>query len=141
MILTIQRPSAGVLRMRPRGWETYWGSLNVSRGPAGPEPSPAPSSPPSAPTEEGITMVQKKDLKRAQGIIGDILAGRKVRAISGASCEDVAFQIPAVQAGDRDCSLCHQFFASTKALRHHQKPIPVTLGGPARSVGKYCPPN
>ena len=50
--------------------------------PAEPEPSPAPPTPPSAPTEEGVIRVQKKDLKRAQGILGDILAGRKVRAVS-----------------------------------------------------------
>ena len=63
--------------------------LGISRHlqrPAGPEPSPAPSSSPSVPIEEGIIKVQKKDLKRAQGILGDILAGRKVRAVSGASC-------------------------------------------------------
>ena len=103
---------------------------------AGPEPSPAPSSPPSAPTEEGIIKVQKKDLKRAQGILGDILAGRKVRAVSGASCEDVPFQIPAVQAGERDCSLCHQSFASTKALRHHQKAHTGDTGWSCEVCGK-----
>ena len=90
-----------------------------------PQPEPIPESP-SPPTpvpaeEEGIIRVQKRDLKRAQSILKDILAGRKIRAGSGASCEDVPFQVPIVEAGDRDCSLCHQSFSSTKALRHHMK--------------------
>ena len=80
------------------GMEEVLGISRHLQRPAGPEPSPAPPSPPSAPTEEGIIKVQKKDLKRAQGIIGDILAGRKVRAVSGASCEDVPFWLPMVQA-------------------------------------------
>ena len=118
----------------------FWGDAVIStlrlQRPAGPEPSPAPPSPPSAPTEEGIIKVQKKDLKRAQGIIGDILAGRKVRAVSGASCEDVPFQLPTVQAGDRDCSLCHQSFASTKALKHHQKTHTGDTGWSCEVCGK-----
>ena len=73
------------------GMEEVLGISRCLQRPAGPEPSPAPPSPPSAPTEEGIIKVQKKDLKRAQGIIGDILAGRKVRAVSRASCKDVPF--------------------------------------------------
>ena len=113
--------------------------LGVSRclqRPAGPEPAPAPLSPPSVPTEEGIIKVQKKDLKRAQGIICDILAGRKVRAVSGASCEDMPFQLPMVQAGDRDCSLCHQSFASTKALKHHLKTHTGDTGWSCEICGK-----
>ena len=104
--------------------------------PVEPEPSPAPPTPPSAPTEEGVIRVQKKDLKRAQGILGDILAGRKVRAVSGASCDDVPFWIPMVQAGDRDCSLCHQSFASTKALRHHLKTHTGDTGWSCEVCGK-----
>ena len=52
-----------------------------------PEPSPIPTPVPAE--EEGMIRVQKRDLKRAQGILKDILAGRKIRAGSGASCEDV----------------------------------------------------
>ena len=89
------------------GMEEVLGISRHLQKPVEPEPSPAPPTPPSAPTEEGVIRVQKKDLKRAQGILGDILAGRKVRAVSGASCKDVPFQIPMVQASDRDCSLCH----------------------------------
>ena len=37
-------------------------------------------------------------MKRAQGILKDILAGRKVRA-TGATREDVPFEIPEVQPG------------------------------------------
>ena len=103
------------------GMEEVLGISQRLQSPAEPETSPAPPTPSSAPTEEGVIRVQKKDLKRAQGIIGDILAGRKVRAVSGANCEDVPFQIPMVQAGDKDCRLCRQSFASTKALRHHLK--------------------
>ena len=75
------------------GMEEVLGISRHLQRPAEPEPSPAP---PSAPTEERVIRVQKKDLKRAQGILGDILAGRKVRAVSGASCEDVPFRIPTV---------------------------------------------
>ena len=123
------------------GMEEVLGISRHLQRPAEPEPSPASPTPPSAPTKEGVIRVQKKDLKRAQGILGDILAGRKVRAVSGASCEDVPFQIPTVQAGDRDCSLCHQSFASTKALRHHLKTHTGTLVGLAKSVAKCCLPN
>ena len=84
-----------------------------------PEPTPTPTPVPAE--EEGVIKVQKRDLKRVQGILKDILAGRKIRAGSGASCEDVPFQVPIVEAGDKDCSLCHQSFSSTKALRHHMK--------------------
>ena len=110
--------------------------LGISRHiqkPVEPEPSP---TPPSVPIEEGVIRVQKKDLKRAQGILGDILAGRKMRAVSGASCEDVPFRIPTVQAGDRDCSLCHQSFASTKALRHHLKTHTGDTGWSCEVCGK-----
>ena len=113
--------------------------LGISRRlqrPAGPEPSPAPPSPPSAPTEERVIRVQKKDLKRAQGILGDILVGRKVRAVSGASCEDVPFRLPTVQAGNRDCSLCHQSFASMKALKHHLKTHTGDTGWSCEVCGK-----
>ena len=91
--------------------------------PLQPDPTPEPPSPPtpSPAEEEGMIRVQKRDLKRAQSILKDILAGRKTRAGSGASCEDVPFRVPIVEAGDRDCSLCHQSFSSTKALRHHMK--------------------
>ena len=113
--------------------------LGISRHlqrPAEPEPSPAPPTPPSAPTEEGVIRVQKKDLKRAQGILGDIFAGRKMRAVSGASCKDVPFQIPTVQASDRDCSLCHQSFASTKALKHHLKTHTGDTGWSCEACGE-----
>ena len=84
-----------------------------------PEPTPIPSS--ASTEEEGVIKVQKKDLKRAQSILKDILAGRKVRAASGASCDDVPFEVSTVEAGDKDCNLCHQSFSSTRALRHHIK--------------------
>ena len=74
--------------------------------PPRPEPTlePTPSPAPVPAEEEGVIKVQKRDLKRAQGILKDILAGRKIRAGSGASCEDVPFQVPIVEA-----------------LRHHMK--------------------
>ena len=147
MIPTIRRPSAGVLRMRPRGWGKYWGYLGISRGLLDQNHlqlhrlhhqhlQRKESSRSKRRTEEGIIKVQKKDLKRAQGIIGDILAGRKVRAVSGASCEDVPFRLPMVQAGDRDCSLCHQSFASMKALKHHQKTHTGDTGWSCEVCGK-----
>ena len=105
------------------GLEEILGVARHLQKPPRPEPileSPSPPTPVPA-EEEGVIRVQKRDLKRAQSILKDILAGRKIRAGSGASCEDVPFRVPIVEAGDKDCSLCHQSFSSTKALRHHMK--------------------
>ena len=115
--------------------------LGVSRHlqkPPQPEPTPEPTpTPSSAPTEEeGVIRVQKKDLKRAQGILKDILAGRKVRAASGASCDDVPFEVPTVEAGDKGCDLCHQSFSSTRALRHHMKTHTGETGWVCEKCGK-----
>ena len=118
------------------GMEEVLGISQHLQRPAEPEPSPAPPTLPSAPTKEGVIRVQKKDLKRAQGTLGDILAGRKVRAVSGASCKDMPFRIPTVQAGDRNCSLCHQSFASTKALKHHLKTHTGDTGWSCEACGK-----
>ena len=83
--------------------------LGVSRRLNKPPPAgPSPHKPP-APEEEGMIKVPKKDLKRAQGILKDILAGRKVHA-TGATWEDVPFEVREVQAGDTNCELCHQSF-------------------------------
>ena len=46
-----------------------------------PEPTPTPTPVPAE--EEDVIRVQKRDLKRAQGIHKDILAGRKIRAAVG----------------------------------------------------------
>ena len=110
--------------------------------PPQPEPTPEPTpTPSSAPTkEEGVIKVQKKDLKRAQGILKDILAGRKVRAASGASCDEVPFEVPTVEAGDKDCNLCHQSFSLTRALRHHMKTHTGEKGCVCEKCGKICPP-
>ena len=98
------------------------------------EPTPTPSSAPTK--EEGVIKVQKKDLKRAQGILKDILAGRKVRAASRASCDDVPFEVPTVEAGDKDCNLCHQTFSLTRALRHHMKTHTGETGWVCEKCGK-----
>ena len=62
--------------------------LGISRRLNRPPPSepspPEPPAPPAPEVEEGFIKVPKKDLKRAQGILKDILAGRKVRT-SGAT--------------------------------------------------------
>ena len=73
------------------------------------KPLPAELLPPerAAPEEEGMIKVPKKDLKRAQGILKDILAGKKVCTSTGATWEDVPFEVPEVQAGDTSCELCH----------------------------------
>ena len=70
--------------------------LGISRRLQKPEPSPAesstaklgsatPSDPatPVVPEEEGIIQVKRKDLRRAEGILKDILAGRRVRMSTG----------------------------------------------------------
>ena len=116
-------------------------TLGVSRcllKPLQPEPVPEPTpTPSSAPTEEeGVIKVHKKDLKKAQGILKDIFAGRRVRAASGASCDDVPFEVPTVEAGDKDCNLCHQSFSLTRALRHHMKTHTGETGWVCEKCGK-----
>ena len=99
-----------------------------------PAPSPAESSTaklgsatpsdlatPAVPEEEGTIWVKRKDLRRAEGILKDILAGKRVRMSTGASCQDVPFEVPIVQPGERDCQFCHQSFKSTRSLKHHMK--------------------
>ena len=51
----------------------------------------------------------------------DILAGRKVRLSTGATQDNVPFQISKEQAGDASCELWHQSFESTQSLYHHMK--------------------
>ena len=120
------------------GLEEILGVSRCLQKPAQPEPTLEPTpTPSSAPTEEeGVIKVQKKDLKRAQGILKDILEGRKVRAASGASCDDVPFEVPTVEAGDKDCNLCHQSFSSTRALRHHMKTHTDETGWVCEKCGK-----
>ena len=87
------------------------------------KPPPAKRSPPelAAPEEEGKIKVPKKDLKRAQGILKDILAGKTVHTSTGATWKDVPFKVPKVQEGDTSCELCHQSFKGTHSLHHHMK--------------------
>ena len=75
------------------GLEEILGVAHHLQKPPQPEPTPELPSPPTPvpAEEEGMIQVQKRDLKRAQSILKDILAGRKTRAGSGASCEDVSF--------------------------------------------------
>ena len=40
---------------------------------------------------------------------------------TGASSQDVPFEVPNVQPGETDCQLCHQSFKSTRSLKHHMK--------------------
>ena len=99
--------------------------LGISRrlqkpSPAEPSTSKSASAIPTEPEERGTIRVQKKDLRRAQGILKDILAGKKVRMSTGVS-QDVPIEVPSVQPGDRDCQLCRQSFKSTRSLKHHMK--------------------
>ena len=120
------------------------GILGISRRLSRPPPSesspPEPSAPPApgkpAPeVEEGFRKVPKKDLKRAQGILKDILAGRRVRA-SGATREDVPFEVPEVQAGETSCELCCQCFKSARSLRRHMKTHTGDTGWSCDQCGK-----
>ena len=108
--------------------------LGISRRLQKPVPSPAesstaklgsatPSDPatPAVPEEEGIIQVKRKDLRRAEGILKDILAGKRVRMSTGASYQDVPFEVPIIQPVERDCQLCCQSFKSTRSLKHHMK--------------------
>ena len=102
------------------------------------KPPPAGLSPPEPPPpeeEEGMIKVPKKDLKRAQGILKDILAGRKVRT-TGATWEDVPFEVPEVQAGDTNCELYHQSFKSTGSLCHRMKTHTWDTGWSCDRCGK-----
>ena len=86
------------------------------------KPPPAGPSLPEPPVleEEGMIKVPKWDLKRVQGILKDILAGRRVR-ITGATQEEVPFKVPEVQAGNTNCELCWQSFKSTHSRCRHMK--------------------
>ena len=115
------------------------GILGISRRLSRPPPSesspPELPAPPAPEVKEGFIKVPKKDLKRAQGILKDILAGRKVRA-SGASREDVPFEVPEVQVGETSCELCCQCFKSTRSLRHHMKTHTGDTGWSCDQCGK-----
>ena len=101
--------------------------LGVSRRLPKPAPSSSPrqhepeshGADPDPSPEDDTIKVPKKDLKRAQNIIKDMLAGRKARWGTAASREDIPFSVPKVQAGETSCQLCHQSFSSTRSLRHH----------------------
>ena len=79
--------------------------------------SAPPSDPatPAVPEEERIIWVKRKDLRRAQGILKGILVGKRVRMSTGASSQDVTFEVPIVQPGEKDCQLCRQNFKSTRS--------------------------
>ena len=94
--------------------------LGVSRRLNKPPPAGPLLPEPPVLEEEGMIKVPKWDLKRAQGILKDILAGRRVR-VTGATREEVPFKVPEVQAGDTNCELCRQSFKSTCSLRRHMK--------------------
>ena len=101
--------------------------LGVSRWLPKPAPSSSPrqhepeshGADPDPSPEDDTIKVPKKDLKRAQNIIKDMLAGRKARWGTVASREDIPFSVPKVQAGETSSQLCHQSFSSTRSLRHH----------------------
>ena len=99
-----------------------------------PSAGPSPPEPPAL-EEEGMIKVPKKDLKRAQGILKDILAGRKVCA-TGATQEEVPFEVPEVQAGDTNFELCRQNFKSTRSLCHHMKTHTGDTGWSCDRCGK-----
>ena len=117
--------------------------LGISRRLQKPAPSPAESSTarsgpatPAVPEEEGIIWVKRKDLRRAEGILKDILAGKRMRMSSGASSQDVPFEVPIVQPRERDCQLCCQSFKSTRSLKHHMKTHTGETGWSCSSCNK-----
>ena len=110
--------------------------LGVSRRLNKPPPAgSSPAEPPAPQEEEGMIKVPKKDLKRAQGILKDILPGRKVCA-TGATWKDIPFEVPEVQAGDTKCELCCQSFKSTGSLCHHMKTHTGDTGWSCDQCGK-----
>ena len=105
---------------------------------SGPATSSNPATP-AVPEEEGLIQVKKKDLRKAEGILKDILAGKRVRMSSRASCQDVPFEVPVVQPGDRDCQLCCQSFKSTRSLKHHMKHTPGKQAGLVAAAARFSP--
>ena len=98
--------------------------------------APSDTATPAVPEEEGTIRVKRKDLRRAEGILKDILAGKRVRMSTGASCQDVPFEVPKAQAGERDCQLCRQSFKSTRSLKHHMKTHTGETGWSCSRCGK-----
>ena len=99
-------------------------------------PRAGPSLPePPVLEEEGMIKVPKWDLKRAQGILKDILDGRRV-CITGATWEEVPFKVPEVQAGNTNCELCQQSFRSTHSLCCHMKTHTGDTGWSCDQCGK-----
>ena len=93
---------------------------------AGPDPVP----------EDDTIKVPKKDLKRAQNILKDMLAGKKVRWGTAASREDIPFSVPEVQDGETSCQLCYQSFSSTRSLRRHMRTHTGDTGFSCSRCGK-----
>ena len=110
--------------------------LGVTRRLDKPSPPEPPQPSPAVPEEEGIIRVPKKDLKRAQGILKDILAGKKLHTSTGATHEDVPFEVPVVKAGETACELCHQSFKNTCSLHHHMKTHIGDTGWSSDQCGK-----
>ena len=103
--------------------------------------APSDMATPAVPEEEGTIRVKRKDLRRAEGILKDILAGRRVRMSTWASCQDVPFEVPKVQAGERECQLCRQGFKSTRSLRHHMKTHTGETGWSCSRLQSYVGPS
>ena len=66
--------------------------------------APSDTATPTVPEEEGTIRVKRSDLRRAESILKDILAGKRVRMSTGASCQDVPFEVPEVQVGKGSAS-------------------------------------
>ena len=95
--------------------------LGVTKRLHKPFPPEPPQSKPAEPEKEGMIKVPKKNLKRAQVILKDLLPGKKVHMTTGATCDDVPFEVPEVKGGETNCDLCNQSFENTGFLHHHMK--------------------
>ena len=119
--------------MRLRIWKRSWGSPGGFRSQCHVQQN-LPLQSQVQPLLQFLRMKASSGCKRK--ISGGHRAGKMVRKSTGASSQDVPFEVPTVQPGEKDCQLCHQSFKSTSSLRHHMKTHTGETGWSCSSCNK-----